>query len=114
MKRLCLALAVGELAQRRLGRVGEARAAGLLSAVAILTSHAYGAKNPEQAGQALRNGLLASIAFGLLVAIAAGKLFGYEGNVIVIADGGWKYLSTGAWTDDLDQVEERAKGIIYF
>ena len=34
--------------------------------------------------------------------------------VIVIADGGWKYLSTGAWTDDLDAVEERAKGIIYF
>jgi [CysO sulfur-carrier protein]-thiocarboxylate-dependent cysteine synthase len=34
--------------------------------------------------------------------------------VIVIADGGWKYLSTGAWTDDLDVVEERAKGIIYF
>jgi cysteine synthase len=34
--------------------------------------------------------------------------------VIVIADGGWKYLSTGAWTDDLDEVEERAKGIIYF
>jgi cysteine synthase B len=34
--------------------------------------------------------------------------------VIVVADGGWKYLSTGAWTDDLDQVEERAKGIIYF
>jgi len=38
-----------------------------------------------------------------------------EGTVvIVIADGGWKYLSTGAWTDDLDVVEERAKGIIYF
>ena len=29
--------------------------------------------------------------------------------VVVAADGGWKYLSTGAWTDDLDVVEERAK-----
>jgi cysteine synthase B len=34
--------------------------------------------------------------------------------VVVSADGGWKYLSTGAWTDDLDEVTERAKGIIYF
>ncbi|MEO7556985.1 MAG: cysteine synthase family protein [Acidimicrobiales bacterium] len=38
-----------------------------------------------------------------------------EGTIVVIvADGGWKYLSTGAWTDDLDAVEARAKGIIYF
>ena len=34
--------------------------------------------------------------------------------VVVSADGGWKYLSTGAWTDDLDEVTERAKEIIYF
>jgi [CysO sulfur-carrier protein]-thiocarboxylate-dependent cysteine synthase len=34
--------------------------------------------------------------------------------VVVSADGGWKYLSTGAWTGDLDEVTERAKSIIYF
>lgn len=34
--------------------------------------------------------------------------------VFVSADGGWKYLSTGAWTDDLDVVVERARRIIYF
>ncbi len=34
--------------------------------------------------------------------------------VLVVCDGGWKYLSTGAWTDDLDEVTERAKKIIYF
>ena len=34
--------------------------------------------------------------------------------VILVADGGWKYLSTGAWTDDIDAVTERAKKIIYF
>ena len=34
--------------------------------------------------------------------------------VVVSADGGWKYLSTGVWTDDLDEVTERAKSIIYF
>jgi cysteine synthase B len=34
--------------------------------------------------------------------------------VTIIADDGWKYLSTGAWTDDLDDVVERAKATIYF
>ena len=34
--------------------------------------------------------------------------------VFIVCDGGWKYLSTGAWTDDLDEVVERAKKIIYF
>jgi cysteine synthase B len=38
-----------------------------------------------------------------------------EGVVVAImADGGWKYLSTGAWTDDLDAVVERARKTIYF
>jgi cysteine synthase B len=34
--------------------------------------------------------------------------------VFVAADGGWKYLSTGAWTGDIDEVVERAKRIVYF
>jgi cysteine synthase B len=34
--------------------------------------------------------------------------------VIVLPDGGWKYLSSGAWTDDLDEVEERARTINYW
>jgi [CysO sulfur-carrier protein]-thiocarboxylate-dependent cysteine synthase len=34
--------------------------------------------------------------------------------VFIVCDGGWKYLSTGAWTDDLDEVVERAEKIIYF
>jgi cysteine synthase B len=38
-----------------------------------------------------------------------------EGVIVTIAsDGGWKYLSTGAWTDDIDQVVKRAEQIIYF
>jgi len=38
-----------------------------------------------------------------------------EGVIVtVLADGGWKYLSTGAWTDDIDEVVERAKKIVYF
>lgn len=34
--------------------------------------------------------------------------------VAIIADDGWKYLSTGAWSDDLDAVVERARTTIYF
>jgi cysteine synthase B len=34
--------------------------------------------------------------------------------VAVAPDDGWKYLSTGAWSDDIDDVVERAKKTIYF
>jgi cysteine synthase B len=34
--------------------------------------------------------------------------------VFIVCDGGWKYLSTGAYTDDLDDAEARAESIIYF
>lgn len=38
-----------------------------------------------------------------------------EGTIVfVVCDGGWKYLSTGAYTDDLDEVAEKASKIIYF
>ncbi len=38
-----------------------------------------------------------------------------EGVMVVLAaDGGWKYLSTGAWTADLDDVVDRATRLIYF
>ena len=34
--------------------------------------------------------------------------------VVISADGGWKYLSSGAWTGDIDDVAERARSTIYF
>lgn len=34
--------------------------------------------------------------------------------VFIVCDGGWKYLSTGAYTDDLDAAAEHAESIIYF
>ena len=34
--------------------------------------------------------------------------------VVVLPDGGWKYLSSGAWTDDLDVVVDRATRINYW
>ena len=64
-------------------------------------------------------GIFAGISSGAILAgaaklIAEGRI--PDGSVVgvIVCDGGWKYLSTGAWTDDLDVVEERAKRVIYF
>jgi [CysO sulfur-carrier protein]-thiocarboxylate-dependent cysteine synthase len=64
---------------------------------------------------------------GLFVGISSGAIMagafkaaglvpeGESATIVTIAcDDGWKYLSTGAWTDDIDTVVERAKKIIYF
>ena len=61
-------------------------------------------------------GIFGGISSGAIMAGAAKCAAQIDSGVIVslVADGGWKYLSTGAWTDDLDTVEARAKGIIYF
>jgi cysteine synthase B len=34
--------------------------------------------------------------------------------VFIVCDGGWKYLSTGAYTGDLDAAEDRLGEVIYF
>jgi cysteine synthase B len=61
-------------------------------------------------------GVFAGISSGAIMgaAVKAAKLLDEGVLVTIVCDGGWKYLSTGAWTDDLDEVEARAKGIIYF
>lgn len=61
-------------------------------------------------------GLFAGISSGAAVAGAVKKAERMESGtiVVILCDGGWKYLSTGAWTDDIDVVAERAKRIIYF
>jgi cysteine synthase B len=61
-------------------------------------------------------GVFAGISSGAVMCGAARCAAEIDEGVIVfiVADGGWKYLSTGAWTDDLDEVEARAKGTIYF
>ncbi len=61
-------------------------------------------------------GVFAGISTGAAMAGAAKCAQSIDAGVIVVvsADGGWKYLSTGAWTDDLDVVVERAKRTIYF
>jgi [CysO sulfur-carrier protein]-thiocarboxylate-dependent cysteine synthase len=61
-------------------------------------------------------GVFAGISSGAALAGAARVAERIESGVIVfvVCDGGWKYLSTGAWTDDIDEVVTRAEKIIYF
>jgi cysteine synthase B len=61
-------------------------------------------------------GIFGGLSSGAALAGAAKAAEEIDGGVIVtlLADGGWKYLSTGAWTDDIDVVAERAAKIVYF
>ena len=61
-------------------------------------------------------GIFAGISTGAALAGAAKIASEIEEGTIVfiVCDGGWKYLSTGAYTDDLDVAEARAEKIIYF
>ena len=61
-------------------------------------------------------GIFAGISAGAAMAGAAKVAGEIESGVIafIVCDGGWKYLSTGAYTDDLDAAEAKAESIIYF
>jgi cysteine synthase B len=61
-------------------------------------------------------GIFAGISSGAALAGAVKVAREIDEGVIVfiVCDGGWKYLSTGAYTDDLDAAEAKAEQIIYF
>ncbi len=61
-------------------------------------------------------GIFAGLSSGAVMAGAAKVADTMESGTVValLPDGGWKYLSTGAWTEDIDLVVERARNIIYF
>jgi cysteine synthase B len=61
-------------------------------------------------------GMFAGISAGAAMAGAAKVASEIDHGVIVfiVCDGGWKYLSTGAYTDDLDDAASNAEGVIYF
>jgi len=61
-------------------------------------------------------GVFAGVSSGAAVAGAAKMAATMDSGTIVtlLPDAGWKYLSSGAWTDDLDVVEERATRINYW
>jgi cysteine synthase B len=61
-------------------------------------------------------GVFSGISSGAAMAAAAkcAELIDEGVIVVLLADAGWKYLSTNAWTGDIDEVTERAKRTIYF
>jgi cysteine synthase B len=61
-------------------------------------------------------GVFAGISSGAALAGAAkvARKIDQGTIVFVVCDAGWKYLSTGAYTDDLDEAEKNAEKIIYF
>jgi [CysO sulfur-carrier protein]-thiocarboxylate-dependent cysteine synthase len=61
-------------------------------------------------------GVFAGISSGAAVAGAVKAAAELDAGTIVVLlpDGGWKYLSSGAWTDPLDVVAERATRINYW
>ena len=61
-------------------------------------------------------GIFSGISGGAALAGAAKVASEIESGtiVVILADGGWKYLSTGAWTGDLDEVAALAERLIVF
>jgi len=61
-------------------------------------------------------GVFSGISSGAAVAGAAKMAATMDAGTIValLPDAGWKYLSSGAWTDDIDVVTERATRINYW
>ncbi|TML64180.1 MAG: cysteine synthase [Actinobacteria bacterium] len=61
-------------------------------------------------------GVFAGISSGAAIAGAAKMAAEMDAGTVVtlLPDGGWKYLSSGAWTDPIDVVEERARTINYW
>ncbi|MGB7052408.1 MAG: cysteine synthase family protein [Acidimicrobiales bacterium] len=61
-------------------------------------------------------GIFAGISSGAVLAGAVHVASSIDrGTVVVVAaDAGWKYLSTGAWTEDIDVVEKRAQSMSFF
>ena len=61
-------------------------------------------------------GVFAGISSGAAVAgaVKAAQQMDHGTIVTLLPDGGWKYLSSGAWTDPIDEVVERATRINYW
>jgi cysteine synthase B len=61
-------------------------------------------------------GIFAGISSGSVVACARRLASQMEGGKIVclLADGGWKYLSTGLWTKDWGELKEDVEGTVWW
>ena len=59
-----------------------------------------------------REGIFAGLSCGAVIHVAL-RLAAEMGSgtiVALLADGGWKYLSTGLWTRDIDELEDELDG----
>ena len=57
-------------------------------------------------------GIFSGLSGGAAVAVAVRAARDMDGGsvVVLLADGGWKYLSTDLWTRDLDELEDELEG----
>ncbi len=64
----------------------------------------------------LQEGIFAGISSGAVVACALRVAQGMErGNIVcLLADGGWKYLSSGLWTRDYGEIEPEVEGKVWW
>jgi cysteine synthase len=65
-----------------------------------------------------REGIFAGISAGAVIWVAqrvAERLADEGGDVVcLLADGGWKYLSTEAWTQDIDTAESQVEEVLWW
>ena len=66
-----------------------------------------------------KEGIFAGISAGAVIAVAqrvAGRIEeGGGGDVVcLLPDGGWKYLSTEAWTQDIDTAESKVEEVLWW
>jgi cysteine synthase B len=66
-----------------------------------------------------REGIFAGISAGAVIWVAqrVAERVSKDGGgdvVCLLADGGWKYLSTEAWTREIDQAEEKVEEVIWW
>lgn len=64
----------------------------------------------------LREGIFCGVSGGaaLYAALRWASRVEQANIVVLLADGGWKYLSTGLWTKDWEQVEEETRDKIWW
>jgi [CysO sulfur-carrier protein]-thiocarboxylate-dependent cysteine synthase len=66
-----------------------------------------------------KEGIFAGISSGAVLSVArrTGERIVAEGGgdiVCLLADGGWKYLSTEAWTQDIETAEEKVEEVLWW
>jgi cysteine synthase len=66
-----------------------------------------------------KEGIFAGISAGAVIWVAqrVAQRVSKEGGgdvVCLLADGGWKYLSTEAWTQDIDTAESQVEGSLWW